>query len=105
MRARSPFVTPSAGDRAAVAAGIHHGPGRRSRLRRADEGYIAVRGSGESLGMLKGTLLAESPALGTALEVDGLQAALIVRRDVSSLVTNDQPRVWTFIEFQAQEGL
>lgn len=55
--------------------------------------------------MLKGTLLAESLALGTALQIDGLQVSRIVRRDVSSSTTKEQPPVWTFIEFQAEDDL
>jgi hypothetical protein len=53
--------------------------------------------------MLKGTLLAESLVVGTPLAVDGLRATLIARCDVSSSATEDQPQIWTFIEFQAND--
>jgi hypothetical protein len=55
--------------------------------------------------VLTGTLLTESLVVGRAVEVDGLQARLIARRDVSSSVTADQPPVWTFVEFQAEDEL
>jgi hypothetical protein len=48
--------------------------------------------------------MAESLAVGTELEVDdGLQTTRIVRRDASPSATADQPKVWTFIEFQAED--
>jgi hypothetical protein len=55
--------------------------------------------------MLKGTLLAESLALGSAFEVEGLQVGRIVRRDVSSSAAEAQPQVWTFIEFHAEDDV
>jgi len=53
--------------------------------------------------MVKGTLLAESLRIGAELTVPGLRLARVTRRDVSASVTADQPSVWTFVEFEADD--
>jgi hypothetical protein len=53
--------------------------------------------------MLTGTLLAESLRVGAPLQVAGLRATLITRRDVAASATPAQPPVWTFIEFEADD--
>lgn len=53
--------------------------------------------------VLRGTLLTDSLRVGATVEVDGLRAVRIVRRDVSTSVTVDQPQVWTFLEFEAED--
>jgi hypothetical protein len=52
---------------------------------------------------VKGTLLAESLRIGASVEVAGLQVTRLVRRDVSGSVTEAQPSVWTFLEFEAED--
>lgn len=55
--------------------------------------------------MVKGTLLGESLRAGAVLDVDGLTATRIYRRDVSESVTSSQPPVWTFIEFEGPDEI
>jgi hypothetical protein len=53
--------------------------------------------------MLKGTLLAESLRVGAELHIAGLRLTRLSRRDVSASVSADQPSVWTFLNFEADE--
>lgn len=53
--------------------------------------------------MLKGTLLAESLRIGVELRVAGLEMTRVSRRDVSASVSAGQPRVWTFLDFEAAD--
>jgi hypothetical protein len=55
--------------------------------------------------MLKGTLLAESLRIGAVLEVAGLRATRLSRRDVSASASAAQPSVWTFLDFEADDDL
>ena len=55
--------------------------------------------------MLKGILLAESLRVGASIDVDRLRATRIARRDVSASVIADQPSIWTFIEFEAEDDV
>ncbi len=51
--------------------------------------------------MVTGTLLAESLRLDAVVELVGVTR--VSRRDVSQSVTADQPGVWTFLEFEAED--
>jgi hypothetical protein len=53
--------------------------------------------------MVKGTLLAESIRVGAELSVPGLRLRRVSRRDVSASVSAAQPRIWTFLEFEADD--
>lgn len=55
--------------------------------------------------MLRGTLLAESLRVGAVLEVAGLRAARVGRRDVAESAAGGQPSVWTFLEFEADDDV
>jgi len=53
--------------------------------------------------MVKGTLLTESLKIGAVLDVAGLRLTRVSRRDVSASVSEVQPPVWTFLEFEADD--
>jgi hypothetical protein len=53
--------------------------------------------------MLTGVLLTESLRIGAVLEVPGLGVTRLYRRDVSDSTTDEQPSVWTFLEFEADD--
>jgi hypothetical protein len=55
--------------------------------------------------MIKGVLLAESLRLDATVAVPGLQLHSVRRSDVSASATDDQPDVWTFIEFTGPESI
>ena len=55
--------------------------------------------------MIKGVLLAESLRLDAAVAVPGLQLHSVRRRDVSDSTTDEQPEIWTFIEFVAPDSV
>jgi hypothetical protein len=55
--------------------------------------------------MLKGTLLAESLRIGADLNVPGLRATRLSRRDVSSSASAAQPSGWTFLDFEADDDV
>jgi hypothetical protein len=55
--------------------------------------------------MVKGTLLAESLQIGAELSVAGLRLTRVSRQDVSASVSESQPPVWTFLEFEADDDV
>jgi len=55
--------------------------------------------------MLHGILLTEGLRLDAPLEVPGLRVTRIHRADVSKSTTSTQPSTWTFLEFEAEDGL
>jgi hypothetical protein len=55
--------------------------------------------------MLNGALLAESLRVGAELVVPGLRLTRLSRVDVSASALSTQPRVWTFVEFEADDEL
>ena len=55
--------------------------------------------------MIKGLLLAESLREDVPLGVPGLLLQSIRRSDVSSSTTDEQPGMWTFVEFEAPSGI
>jgi hypothetical protein len=55
--------------------------------------------------VLKGTLLAESLRTDAGLDVDGLRLTRLSRRDVSASASADQPSIWTFLDFEADDDV
>jgi hypothetical protein len=55
--------------------------------------------------VLTGTLIAESLRIGASLDVDGLRVTRLSRRDVSASTAADQPPIWTFLDFEADDDV
>ncbi len=53
--------------------------------------------------MLRGRLLTESLRVGTVLAVPYLAVRRLGRADVSSSASATQPKIWTFIDFEAPD--
>ncbi|RLP87579.1 MULTISPECIES: hypothetical protein [unclassified Micromonospora] len=51
--------------------------------------------------MIRGTLIAESLRPATDLRVAGLNIVRVRRQDVSNSASDDQPKVWTLLDFEA----
>jgi hypothetical protein len=54
--------------------------------------------------MLTGRLLTESLRVGVDLSVPDLRVVRLGRHDVSSGASEEQPRVWTFLDFEAPDA-
>ena len=53
--------------------------------------------------MLQGALVAESLRVGAVFESPNLTLTRVVRRDAAGSATVEQPEVWTFLEFVADD--
>jgi len=53
--------------------------------------------------MLHGRLLAESLRVGVEITLPGLAVTSFGRQDVSGSVSATQPKIWTFLDFEAPE--
>ncbi|MFG1837898.1 hypothetical protein ACGFH8_05590 [Micromonospora sp. NPDC049175] len=53
--------------------------------------------------MLRGRLLTESLRVGADLRIPSLHVVRVGRHDVSSSTSAGQPRVWTFLDFEAPD--
>ncbi|NYH41881.1 hypothetical protein HNR22_001608 [Micromonospora jinlongensis] len=53
--------------------------------------------------MLRGRLLTESLRVGADVRVPSLRVVRVGRHDVSASTSADQPKVWTFLDFEAPD--
>jgi len=54
--------------------------------------------------MLHGRLLAESLRPGVEIDLPGLAVTRFGRQDVAGSVSATQPKIWTFLDFEAPDG-